>query len=106
MTEEKTLITVHQTEETYTTVRGYVVEAQRQIYSAINSAMVLAYWNIGKTIYEVCGENDRAAYGKQVLQFLAEKLTAEFGRGFSIQNLRNMRQFYRVFQIAQHCVAN
>ena len=91
------MATEHQTEETYTRVRGYVVEAQRQIYSAVNSAMVLAYWNIGKTIYEVCDENDRAAYGKQVLRVLAERLTAEFGRGFSMQNLRNMRQFYRVF---------
>lgn len=36
-----------------------------------------AYWNIGKQIYEVCGENDRAAYGKQLLQFLSDKLTAE-----------------------------
>lgn len=39
--------------------------------------MVTAYWNIGKQIYEACGENDRAAYGKQLLQFLSDKLTAE-----------------------------
>lgn len=39
----------HQTETTYNTVRGYVVKAQRQIYSAVNSAMVVAYWSIGKT---------------------------------------------------------
>lgn len=99
MSEDKALSLTHSSEATYNTVRGYVVEAQRQVYSAVNSAMVLAYWNIGKTIYEVCGENDRAAYGKQVLQFLADKLTAEFGKGFSIQNLRNMRQFYRAFPI-------
>ena len=66
---------------------------------AVNSAMVQAYWSIGKMIYEVCGENDRAAYGKQVLQYLSDKLTAEFGKGFSRQNLRNMRQFHRAFPI-------
>ena len=60
--------------------------------------MVEAYWNIGKKIYEVCGENDRAAYGKQVLNDISNKLTAEFGKGFSVPNLRKMRQFYVMFQ--------
>ena len=91
----------HPSEATYNTVRGFVVEAQRQVYSAVNFAMVQAYWNIGKTIFEVCGENDRAAYGKQVLNYLSERLSAEFGKGFSIRNLRNMRAFYRAFPIRQ-----
>lgn len=60
--------------------------------------MVEAYWNIGKKIYEVCGENDRVAYGKQVLNDISNKLTAEFGKGFSVPNLRKMRQFYVMFQ--------
>lgn len=84
-------------QEVYTAVRGYVVAAQNQIYSSVNIAMVHAYWNIGKQIYEVCGENDRAAYGKQLLQYLSRKLTEEFGKGFDERNLRNMRQFYLTF---------
>lgn len=84
-------------QEIYTAVRGYVVAAQNQIYSSVNIAMVHAYWNIGKQIYEVCGENDRAAYGKQLLQYLSKKLTEEFGKGFDERNLRNMRQFYLTF---------
>ncbi len=86
-------------QSTYDTVRGYIIAAQKQVYSAVNSAMVTAYWNIGKQIYEACGENDRAAYGKQLLQFLSEKLTSEFGKGFTVSNLRNMRQFYMTFPI-------
>ena len=86
-------------QKTYSTVRGYIIVAQKQIYSAVNSAMVIAYWNIGKQIYEACGENDRAAYGKQLLQFLSDKLTAEFGKGFDVSNLRNMRRFYATFPI-------
>ena len=86
-------------EDTYRSIRGYVIEAQRQVYTAVNTAMVNAYWNIGKAIFELCGENDRAAYGKQVLKHLAELLTAEFGKGFSVQGLRNMRQFYLAFPI-------
>lgn len=88
-------------EETYLSIRGYVIDAQRQVYSAVNVAMVTAYWNIGKSIYEICGENDRASYGKQVLQYVSEKLSAEFGSGFSVRNLRNMRKFYRLFPIRQ-----
>lgn len=78
-------------------VRGYVVAAQKQVNVAVNSAMVNAYWNIGKQIYEACGENERAEYGKQLLQYLAEKLTAEFGKGFTERNLQMMRQFYLAF---------
>ena len=86
-------------ENVYHSVRGYVIDAQRKVYASVNSAMVEAYWKIGKTIYEVCGESDRAAYGKQVLQFLSEKLTTEFGKGFDQSNLRNMRRFYQSFPI-------
>lgn len=50
-------------QETYDTVREYIVTAQKKIAVAINSAMVEAYWNIGKRIYEACGESERAAFG-------------------------------------------
>ncbi|MBQ5563672.1 MAG: DUF1016 family protein, partial [Clostridia bacterium] len=60
---------------------------------------VNAYWEIGEQIYKACGENDRAEYGKNLLKFLSDKLTAEFGKGYSVQGLRNMRQFYCTFPI-------
>ncbi len=91
-------LSTNQTEDTYKEIRSYIVNAKQQVYKAVNSAMVEAYWNIGKKIYEVCGENDRAAYGKQVLKDISEALTKEFGQGFSVQNLRKMRQFYTVYQ--------
>ena len=86
-------------QETLNSVRGYIIAAQKQVYTAVNSAMVAAYWNIGKQIYEACGENDRAAYGKQLLQYLSDELTREFGKGFDVSNLRNMRRFYSTFPI-------
>lgn len=85
-------------EDTYKEIKSYIITAKQQVYKAVNSAMVEAYWNIGKKIYEVCGENDRATYGQQVLKYISEKLTAEFGKGFSVQNLRKMRHFYLLFQ--------
>lgn len=95
---------IPQSTDIYSTAR--VINAQRQVYSAINSAMVSAYWNIGKLICEASGGNERARYGKQLLQYLSQKLTAEFGKGYTAGNLRNMRQFYLIFPNCYACVAN
>lgn len=84
-------------EEIYKTIRSLVVTAKRQIYSSVNASMLAVYWNTGKEIYKACGGNDRATYGKQIIKYISEKLTAEFGKGFSGRNLRNMRQFYLAF---------
>lgn len=59
--------------------------------------MVEAYWSIGKEITETVG--DRAEYGRRLIAYLSRSLTAEYGKGFSEANLRNMRQFYRAFPI-------
>ena len=67
------------------------------MYAAVNSAMVIAYCEIGEQIYKACGENDRAEYGKNLLKYLSERLTAEFGKGYTERNLRAMRQFYSCF---------
>lgn len=95
MSEE--LIQPRNQEQTYQTIRTSIISAQQKVYNAVNSAMVTAYWEIGKQIYEACGENERAAYGKQLMEYLSEKLTTEFGKGFNVRNLRNMRQFYLTF---------
>ena len=88
-------------EQTYNTIRKSIVQAQHTVAAAVNSAMVNAYWEIGEQIFQACGENDRAAYGKGLLDFLSAKLTAEFGRGFDVSNLRNMRRFYLTFPIRE-----
>ena len=88
-------------EQTYNSIRHSIVQAQHKLTAAVNSAMVTAYWEIGEQIYKACGENDRTAYGKGLLDFLSAKLTAEFGRGFDVSNLRNMRRFYLTFPIRE-----
>ena len=88
-------------QETYRTIRNSVIAAQSKVYSAVNSVMVTAYWEIGEQIYKACGENDRAEYGKKILKYISEKLTEEFGKVYSIRNLRNMRNFYCTFPIRQ-----
>lgn len=90
-----------QPEESYKIIRNSVLTAQAKVYTAVNSAMVQAYLEIGQEIHKACGENDRAEYGKKLLEYLSEQLTSEFGKGFTVANLKNMRQFYRTFPIRQ-----
>ena len=90
-----------QPEESYKIIRESVLTAQSKVYTVVNSAMVQAYWEIGQEIHKACGENDRAGYGKKLLEYLSEQLTKEFGKGFTVANLKNMRQFYRTFPIRQ-----
>lgn len=90
-----------QSEESYKIIRNSVLTAQAKVYTVVNSAMVQAYWEIGQQIHKACGKNNRAEYGKKLLQYLSEQLTEEFGKGFTVANLKNMRQFYRTFPIRQ-----
>jgi predicted nuclease of restriction endonuclease-like (RecB) superfamily len=81
----------------YQHIRDTLAQARTKAFTAINSAMVEAYWEIGRQIEDAVGE--RAEYGKGLLKFLAQQLTAEFGKGFTERNLRAMRQFFVAFPI-------
>jgi predicted nuclease of restriction endonuclease-like (RecB) superfamily len=81
----------------YKSIRDTLAEARSKVYAAINSAMVEAYWEIGRQIEDAVGE--RAEYGKGLLKFLAERLTTEFGKGFDESSLRRMRKFCKTFPI-------
>ncbi|SDF52171.1 Predicted nuclease of restriction endonuclease-like (RecB) superfamily, DUF1016 family [Bacteroidales bacterium KHT7] len=85
-------------------IRSILAEARRITARAVNTAMVTAYWLIGKRIVlEEQKGQDRANYGEKLLKNLSKELTAEFGNGFSYPNLRNMRQFYRTYPNAEIC---
>lgn len=86
-------------DSTYGKVRETILTAKTKVFTAVNFAMVEAYWGIGKEIYEAQGKTDRAEYGKGLLEYLSEKLTQEFGEGYNVRNLRAMRQFYQAFPI-------
>jgi hypothetical protein len=84
----------------YENIRATVLTAKSKVYTAINFAMVEAYWEIGKEIFTAQGQNERAEYGKGLIEYLSKALTMEFGKGFTITNLKYMRQFYLTFQIS------
>ncbi len=60
--------------------------------------MVQAYWHVGKLIVEAQGGEERAAYGEALIKELSVRLTADFGKGFTATNLKNMRAFHLAFQ--------
>lgn len=67
-------------------------------YMAVNSAAILTYWHIGKRIVEEEQNGEqRAAYGKRLLDSLANKLVPVYGGGFSARKLRDYRLFYQSF---------
>jgi len=78
-------------------IRHLIEEARQQTARAVNSALVGMYWHIGRRIREDVLANDRAEYGKEILQTLSEELTAEYGRGFGRRNLEQMVRFAEVF---------
>jgi hypothetical protein len=79
-------------ERLYANVRSILASSRQRAYTAINFAMVESYWLIGQQIVENELQGAaRAKYGKGVLKELAERLTAEFGKGFDERELRKMR---------------
>jgi predicted nuclease of restriction endonuclease-like (RecB) superfamily len=85
-------------EELFQRVAEIIEAARGHVVRTVNSAMVQAYWHIGREIVEVEQQGKkRAGYGAQVIQGLAERLTAQFGSGYSVRNLRRIRQFYLTY---------
>lgn len=82
----------------YERVFALITTARSQVRTAMNQAMVLTYWQIGRFIVEneQAGKN-QAEYGTSLLKGLSERLASEFGKGFDARNLRSMRQFYLLF---------
>ena len=77
-----------------------ITTARSMVVRNVNTLQVLTNFEIGRRIVEEEQKegSTRAAYGKQLLHQLAEKLCDEFGAGFSERNLRNMRKFYLVYK--------
>jgi hypothetical protein len=79
-------------------VRSILSDARQKAYAAVNFIMVEAYWKIGRRIIEEEQNGQaRAEYGSYLIKELARNLGDEFGKGFSVANLWNFRQFYLTF---------
>ena len=83
-------------------IKELLKSARNKVYQNINEIMTKTYFEIGKRIVEEEQKGkSRADYGKALLKNLSIELTNEFGKGFSVANLKNMRQFYLAFKNRQ-----
>ena len=95
----KELDTTKNISKLYKEISSILNTARVNAYKAVNFAMVTSYWSIGQVIVEdEQNGNERAEYGKAVLEGLSKKLTAEFGQGYDVRELRKIRQFYLEFK--------
>lgn len=95
MKKNKLVKRVGESQSFYERVRKIIEYARGNIARAINTEMVIAYWQIGKVIVEEEQRGkSRAGYGEEILRKISVKLTTDFGKGFDESNLRNIRYFY------------
>jgi predicted nuclease of restriction endonuclease-like (RecB) superfamily len=88
-----------QEQHLFETVAALIHLARQKVATTINLAMVHTYFEIGRKIVEVEQQGEsRAAYGKHILSDLSVRLTEQFGRGFSVDNLERMKRLYIVYQ--------
>ena len=82
----------------FSRVASILEQARANVVRSVNTNMVLAYWLIGREIVqELQGGEERAEYGKQVIENLAKQLTSHYGKGFSAPTLWKFRQFYQAY---------
>lgn len=86
----------------YSQVVDLLQSARQQVVRTVNQTMVITYFEIGRMLVEEEQKgNERAEYGKQLLKGLSQILKKEFGKGFSVDNLENMRRFYLAYGISE-----
>lgn len=102
----KKRIEIIKIENNYDSILASVVklleQSRRLAARSVNALMTATYWEIGRRIVEVEQQGEeRAEYGEEILKRLSKDLTDKFGRGFSRQNLQQMRLFYLGWQKCQ-----
>ena len=88
----------HQNKDLFQQVVDLLQQARQQVLQTVNATMVYTYFEIGRIIVEEeQNGKERAKYGKQLLKGLSTDLTKKFGKGFSVDNLQNMRKLFLVY---------
>ena len=71
-----------------------------------NKSDLNSYYEVGRLLVQAQGGEERAKYGNKLIKEYSEKLTRELGKGYNTTNLKNMRQFYLLFQKSRACATN
>lgn len=86
------------TDKLYKQIEKLLSEARKKVLNQVNQTMVYTYYEIGRIIVEYeQGGQKRAEYGKGILKSISKRLSKDFGKGFSTDNLENMRKFYLAY---------
>ncbi|MFH1054212.1 MAG: PDDEXK nuclease domain-containing protein [Candidatus Woesearchaeota archaeon] len=86
-------------EKAYNEIKNIIESARKYAYKHINFAMVQSYWQIGRIIVEEEQKGrKRAKYKDYLMKELSERLSRDYGKGFTKSNLFYMKQFYKNFQ--------
>ena len=103
--EESKQIIVKNEEQLFDAISHLIDESRRQVAKAVNTAMVYTYYSVGQYIVEFeQGGKVRAAYGKEVLKRLSARLTEQYGKGWSEDNLENCRNLFLNYSITEPVV--
>jgi len=78
-------------------IRQLIETSRANLAATVNSALTLLYWHIGQRIRSEVLQGERATYGEQIVSALSKQLEADYGRGFSVKNLRHMLRFAEAF---------
>ena len=86
-------------ENIYKDIKDKILTARSKMLKHIDTTMTEVYWYVGKITYELSENSTKASYGKKIIDALSEKLTNEFGSGFSPVSIRRMRKFFELYPI-------
>jgi predicted nuclease of restriction endonuclease-like (RecB) superfamily len=82
-------------------IKIIIANAQEKAVRSVEHERALMYWNIGRRIFEEEQQGkERAEYGSKLLQYISTQLMPDYGSGYGVRHLEQMRQFYRTFPIA------
>ncbi len=74
-----------------------IEQGKQQVVAQVNSVLTLTYWQIGKKINEHILRNQRAEYGERVVANISKELERQYGRSYTLRNVRKMMQFAETF---------
>ena len=86
----------------YLEIKDLIESSKRKAYVAVNTILLDLYWHIGENIVNNLQKGEkRAKYGESILKNLSIRFTLEYGKGYSLTNMKNMRKFYLYYQKGQ-----
>ncbi len=81
----------------FTDLSNLIEQGKKQVVSQVNSILTITYWHIGKRINDHILKNERAEYGEKVVANISKLLEKQYGRSYTLRNVRRMMQFADLF---------